>query len=149
MHLHHILLIIHLICAAIWVGGHLFLAVRILPKAIKEKEVSGLTNFKSRYEPIGMPSLIILVITGIWMAYNYSVTISTWFSFSNAIERVVSVKLILLLCTACLAVIADRFVFPKLNGKNIYKAAVFIISVTLIGVTMLILGSFVRYGGIY
>ena len=149
MNKHHILLIIHLICATIWVGGHLFLAVRILPKALKEKNVSLLKSFKNSYEPFGMPSLILLVITGILMAYDYNVTFSTWFSFSNGIERVVSIKLILLLITACMAVIADRFIFPKLNEKNMYKAGIFIVSVTLIGVAMLVLGSFVRFGGIY
>ncbi len=149
MNKHHILLIIHLICATIWVGGHLFLAVRILPKALKEKNVSLLKSFKNSYEPFGMPSLILLVITGILMAYNYNVTFNTWFSFSNGIERVVSIKLILLLITACMAVIADRFIFPKLNEKNMYKAGIFIVSVTLIGVAMLVLGSFVRFGGIY
>ena len=148
MNKHHILLIIHLICATIWVGGHLFLAVRILPKALKEKDISLLRNFKNSYEPFGMPSLILLVITGIWMAYDYNVTLSTWFSFSNAIERVVSIKLILLLCTFCLAVIADRVIFPKLNEKNIYKATIFICLVTLISIAMLVLGSFFRYGGI-
>lgn len=125
------------------------MAVRILPKALKEKNVSLLKNFKNSYEPFGMPSLILLVITGILMAYDYNVTFSTWFSFSNGIERVVSIKLILLLITACMAVIADRFIFPKLNEKNMYKAGIFIVSVTLIGVAMLVLGSFVRFGGIY
>jgi len=77
MNSHHILLIIHLICAAIWVGGHLFLVIRVLPKAIREKDVVGLKNFKSKYEPLGMPSLILLVVTGIWMAYDYNATFST------------------------------------------------------------------------
>lgn len=149
MNFHHILLIIHLICATIWVGGHLFLAVRILPKAIREKDVKGLQNFKNSYEPFGMPALILLVVTGIWMAYDYNATFSTWFSFSNGIERVVSIKLILLLVTFAMALTADRFIFPRLNEKNMHKAGIFIVSVTLIGLAMLVLGSFVRYGGIY
>lgn len=148
MSVHHFLLIIHLICASIWIGGHLFLAIRVLPKALKKKDVFELKRFKNRYEPIGMPALIILVITGVWMAYNYQVKISTWFSFSNPIEKVVSVKLILLIITFVLAQIADRFIFPKLDKKNMYTAAIFIIIVTIIGVAMLILGSFVRFGGL-
>lgn len=147
MTLHHLLLIIHLLCATVWVGGHLFLVIRILPKALKEKDVSGLKSFKKRYEPLGMPSLLILIITGIWMAYNYNVKLSIWFSFSNTIEKVISLKLILLLCTICLAIIADLFIFPKLNQKNIYQAGLFISTVTLLGVIMLILGSFIRFGG--
>lgn len=149
MNKHHIFLIIHLICATIWVGGHLFLAIRVLPKALKERNVALLKNFKNSYEPLGMPSLILLVITGILMAYDYNITFSTWFSFSSGIEKVVSIKLILLLCTFCMAVIADRIIFPKLNEKNMYRAGFFVVTVTLIGITMLILGSFVRYGGVY
>ncbi len=148
MNIHHILLVVHLVCASVWVGGHLFLAICILPKALKNKDVFLLRNFKNNYEPIGMPSLILLVVTGIWMSYNYNLTLSTWFSFSNAIERVISVKLILLLCTFGLAVIADRIIFPKLNERNILRAGIFIYSVTLIGMIMIVLGSFIRYGGI-
>src|SRR5690606_12670594 len=145
MNIHHILLVVHLVCASVWVGGHLFLAICILPKALKNKDVFLLRNFKNNYEPIGMPSLILLVVTGIWMSYNYNLTLSTWFSFSNAIERVISVKLILLLCTFGLAVIADRIIFPKLNERNILRAGIFIYSVTLIGMIMIVLGSFIRY----
>lgn len=148
MNLHHILLIIHLICATIWVGGHLFLVIRVLPKALSEKDVVGLKSFKDKFEPLGMPSLIFLVVTGIWMAYDYNTTLSTWFSFSNNIERVISIKLILLLLTVILAVLADRIIFPKLNQNNLKIAAIPILLVTVIGVVMLILGSFVRYGGI-
>src|SRR5690606_12350800 len=119
MNLHHLLLIIHLVCATIWVGGHLFLAIRVLPKALREKDVAGLKSFKEKFEPLGMPSLILLVVTGIWMAYDYSATISTWFSFSNNIEKVISIKLLLLLLTAILAVLADQIIFPKLNPKNL------------------------------
>ena len=149
MNKHHIFLIIHLICASIWVGGHLFLIFRIIPKAIKEKDISGLKNFKSRFEPIGMPSLILLLVTGILMAYHYNVKISIWFSFSNAIEKVVSIKLLLLLGTFLLAMFAEFVIFPKLSENNIKKAAFPMVLVTLMAVVMLILGSFIRFGGLY
>src|SRR5690606_32730366 len=115
MNLHHILLIIHLVCATIWVGGHLFVAIRVLPKALREKDVAGLKSFKEKFEPLGMPSLIFLVVTGIWMAYDYNAILSTWFSFSNNIERVISIMLFLLLVTFVLAVLVNRIIFPKLN----------------------------------
>jgi len=145
---HHILLIVHLLAATIWVGGHLFLSIRFLPEAIKTKEVSIIKNFKDKFEPIGMPALIISILTGIAMAYDYDVTFTEWFSFSNGIEKVVSLKLILLFITITLAMNAQLFLFPKLTSKNLPKAALQIILVTLIGVTMLILGSLVRIGGI-
>ena len=57
---HHFLLIIHLLAATIWIGGHLILTTRYLPEAIKTKDLEKLKTFKDKFEPIGMPSLIAL-----------------------------------------------------------------------------------------
>lgn len=148
MNIHHILLILHLLSATIWVGGHLFLWFAILPKAVFKGNLEVLKDFKNRYEPVGMPALIILVITGIYMAYNYGVKVGTWLSFSSPIERVVSIKIILLIITVICAIIADKIIFPNLSNKNIKIAALLISTVTFSGVTMVILGSFVRFGGL-
>lgn len=145
---HHIILIFHLLAATIWVGGHLFLSIRILPEALKKKDVSILKNFKSKFEPVGMPALLVLLITGILMAYHYDVTFAKWFSFSNGIEKIVSLKLILLFITAIMAACAEKFIFPKLKSERMFSASFFIITVTIIGVTMLILGSLIRIGGL-
>lgn len=145
---HHVILIFHLLAATIWVGGHLFLAIRILPEALKKKDVSILKNFKSKFEPVGMPSLLVLLVTGILMAYHYDVTFTKWFSFSNGIEKVISIKLILLFTTVLMAACAETLIFPKLKSERMFPAAFFIITVTTIAVTMLILGSLIRIGGL-
>ena len=150
MYTHHILLVLHLIAATIWVGGHLVLAIGYLPKALKHKDFSYIGNFEKTYEPIGMPSLVVLIITGILMAYDYNAGFSSWFSFATPIERVVSLKLTFLLTTVCFAISAQTRVLPKLRKGQLNKLpemAVHIICVTLIGVLMVILGSLVRIGG--
>lgn len=150
MYTHHILLVLHLIAATIWVGGHLVLAIGYLPKALKRKDFSYIGNFEKTYEPIGMPSLAVLIITGILMAYDYNASFSSWFSFATPIERVVSLKLTFLLTTVCFAISAQTRVLPKLRKGQLNKLpemAVHIICVTLIGVLMVILGSLVRIGG--
>ena len=76
---HHLLLIVHLLSATIWVGGHLVLMCGFLPKALKEKNFDYIGNFEKTYEPIGMPALLLLVITGIMMAYDYDATFTKWF----------------------------------------------------------------------
>ena len=150
MYTHHILLVLHLIAATIWVGGHLVLAIGYLPKALKHKDFSYIGNFEKTYEPIGMPSLAVLIITGILMAYDYNAGFSSWFSFATPIERVVSLKLTCLLTTVYFAISAQTRVLPKLRKGQLNKLpemAVHIICVTLIGVLMVILGSLVRIGG--
>lgn len=146
--MHHILLLLHLMAASVWVGGHLFLSIRFLPEALKKKDPSKLINFKDKFEPLGLPSLLILLVTGILMAYDYDVTFSKWFSFSSAIERVVSIKLILIFTTVAMAINAQLFVFPKITSERLVPVAIQIITITLIGVAMLVFGSLVRIGGI-
>lgn len=146
----HLLLILHLVGATIWVGGHILLCTVILPQVWKEKSVEKLFNFESRYEWIGMPALLVMLITGVRMAYLYNVKIADWFAFETPIERVISLKLSLLFAIVMLALSAQFYVLPRLK-TNIHKLplmAFHMIAVTLISLTMLILGSFVRYGGI-
>ena len=145
---HQIVFIFHLLAATVWVGGHLFLAIRYLPEALKKKDTSVLINFKDKFEPVGLPSLLTLLITGILMAYHYDVTVSHWFSFSGSIEKVVSAKLLLLLLSVGLAINAQLFVFPKIKSDNLRPVAFQIIAITVIGVAMLVLGSWVRIGGL-
>lgn len=148
--MNHPLLIIHLLSATIWVGGHLFIAIRILPEALQQKKVDRLLYFEKKYEFLGIPALLLLVITGIWMATLYGINVSDWFSFRSPIERVVSFKLLLLLCTITVAVRVKVFIIPDLAQKphKLLEMAVYIIVVTLAGVAMLVLGSFVRFGGL-
>lgn len=146
----HILLIFHLLGAAIWVGGHLVLAISILPEVIRRSDTKKLLDFETKYERVGMPALLVLVTTGVMMGYKYGVSISHWFSFSSPIERVVSTKLILLAGIILLALSAQFRVLPALKRgeKRLSEMGMHIVLVTLLSIAMLILGSFVRYGGI-
>ena len=141
---HHILLIIHLISATIWVGGHLILLLGFLPKALKHKNFDFISRFEKTYEPIGMPSLLLLVVTGIWMAYDLNAPLPSWFSFATGVETVVSLKIIGLLTSICFAISAK---LAKGQIKKLPEMAVHILCVTLIAVTLLILGSTIRNGG--
>ena len=147
---HHFLLIVHLICATVWVGGHLLLWITILPKALKYKEPKLILNYEQQYEALGMSSLVLLVITGVWMAYQFNIPVTEWFSFSSPLERMVSLKLTLLISTVLFAISAQTRVIPKLkyNQDKLPEMALHITGVTLLGVAMLVLGSFARYGGI-
>lgn len=144
---HQLVLIVHLLAATIWVGGHLLLVFRFLPATLKHKDLTILYDFRAKFGKIGIPSLLILVLTGVLLAYDYGVPVSKWFSFSEPIETIISTKLLLLLASVALAVHSQKFVFPKLTADKMTLVVIEIITVTLIGVTMLILGSLVRIGG--
>ena len=146
---HHFLLIIHLLSATVWVGGHLLLVFGHLPQALKEKDPSIILNYEKKYEPVGMTALVLLVVTGILMAYKYGVSIDYWFQFATPVEKVVSTKLLLLFLTVTFALSAQFRVIPKLknNPDKLPEMAFHILSVTIIGALMLIFGSYIRFGG--
>jgi len=150
MSYHHILLIVHLLAAAIWVGGHLLLLISYVPQALKKKDKHIILNFESRYEKTGMTALATLVVSGIAMAIDYGVMPDQWFTFSLPVERVVSVKLLLLFTTILFAVSAQTLVIPRLKkGSNtMIPLLIHIAGVSILGVMMLIFGSFVRFGGL-
>lgn len=144
----NLLLIFHLVAATIWVGGHFYLSVIILPKVLKNRSPQTLLDFEKSYEPVGLPALLILVVTGVWMAYRWGVPINRWLAFETGIEKLVSVKLILLFATLALAIHAQTRVLPKLSEKTLPLMALHIVAVTLIGIGMLTLGTLFRNGGI-
>lgn len=134
-----VLMIFHTLGACVWVGGHLILALTILPKALKQTDPKIISTFESMFEKIGIPALIIQVLTGLRLAMIY-VPVADWFSFSGGVATLVSIKIILLLMTAALAVHARFFIIPKLSAGNLRSLARHIAAVTLIAVLMLLTG---------
>lgn len=140
------MLILHVLGACIWTGGHLVLCLRYLPKSLKAKDPSIILNFEKHYEPVGIPSLLIQVVTGLWFAFHFYKT--GLFSFQNTAATVVSIKFILLLLIVLAAIHARFFIIPKLNEKNLKAMAFHILFVTLLSVLMLYLGVNFRFGTI-
>ncbi len=146
--MYHIYLIVHLLSACVWLGGHLLLSFQYLPAAYKYQDVSIITKFEEKFETIGIPALGFLVLTGILMAIHYGVYPSQWFAFNGKLETTISSKLTILLTIVLLAVHARIFIIPKLTFKSLNWLTLHVVLVTLLSISMLILGSFVRFGGI-
>ena len=140
------LLILHLLGAAIWTGGHLILALVILPKVLSSRNLDALLQFEQQFEKIGMPALAIQIITGLWMAHNILPNVGAWFAFDNDISILIGIKLILLLMTATVAMHARFWVIPRLSADNLNGFAVNIVLVTLLSVTFLVVGTLFRTG---
>ena len=51
------ILTLHILAATVWTGGHLVLAIVILPQILKKRDVKGLMEFETKYESMGMPAL--------------------------------------------------------------------------------------------
>lgn len=144
---YYLVLCTHLLGACLWVGGHLVLATRILPVALREKKAALIQDFERRYERIGLPALVAQVLTGFWLAHRVlGGSAAVWFGSSGP-ARVVQVKLALLAGTVALAVHAKRRVIPRLRDDNLPLMAWHIAGVTTFGVLFVLAGASLRLGG--
>jgi len=143
---YYTLLTLHILGACIWTGGHLVLAVTILPRAWREKRSDLIRAFEGPYERIGIPALAVQIITGIWLAWNLLGSPSHWLVDSAAAHAVLF-KLILLAITAAFALNARLRVIPNLRDDNIPVLGFHIISVTTLSVLFVLTGIALRFGG--
>ncbi len=140
---------LHLIAATIWTGGHIVLFFVILLPALKSRNPMKITEFESHFEKIGIPALVTLVATGIWMAYHQLPDLSLWFTFSSAVSRTVTLKLSLLLLTVILAAHARLRILPALGPKSLNSLAAHITAVTILAILFALTGVMHRFGGIW
>jgi putative copper export protein len=140
------ILLLHLLGATVWTGGHLILATVILPSALKRRDVEGIRNFENAYEKIGIPALVVQIASGLWLAHRMLPDISLWFQWHNPIARLILLKLSLLGLTALFAVDARLRIIPRLGPHNLHSLAWHIIPVTVISVFFVIIGVSFRTG---
>lgn len=144
-----LILLLHIFGAVIWAGGHIVLSVVVLPEVLREKAPEKLLAFESKFERIGMPALIVQIITGLLLAKNLLPSFSQWLDFSNPITHVVAAKLLLLALTLALAADAKLRVLPNFSAARLNDMAWHIIPVTLLSVLLIVAGVSFRTGWLY
>lgn len=142
-------LLLHILAATIWAGGHIVLSVVILPRVLKQQSPQQLLDFESGYEKIAMPALIIQVVTGLWLAHHALPNISQWFDFSNPFSHLIITKLVLLALTLGLAIDARFRVIPALSKHNLLDMAWHIVAVTVLSILFVVVGVSFRTGWFY
>lgn len=146
MRLYAIALSIHVIGAALWVGGHLALVVAVLPRALRERDPQRLLDFERGYEPWGLSALAAQVVTGLWLAYHLLGAPAGWFA-PHPLARIVQLKLALLLATVGVAIHARFRVLPRLRAATLPLMAWHVRAVSLLAVVLALAGASIRYGG--
>jgi putative copper resistance protein D len=92
----------HLIAASIWVGGSIFIGIVLAPmlKTISdsiEGRLSIMIRVGRKFNKIGIPSLIVLIATGIYNSTGFIVNPSLILSTSYGIVLLIKIILVILL----------------------------------------------------
>lgn len=145
--LFQILVILHTLGATVWAGGHLILAISILPQALKQQEPALIQDFESNFESFGLTALLLQVITGLGLAWIYITDLQTFLRFDSYLSLYIAIKLGLLLLTVELAIHARLFIIPKLSKESLNSLAYHIMGITMLAIAFVIMGAGIRVGG--
>lgn len=140
------ILVIHILAATVWTGGHLVLALAFLPRILRERSVEGLLAFESSYEKWGMSALLIQVLSGLWLAYIRLPDITAWFSGGDFSARLIQLKLTLLGLTLAVAMDARLRIIPTLSADTLPAMGLRVRLITLLSVAFVIVGTTFRTG---
>ena len=139
-------LLIHVLAATVWTGGHLVLASSVLPRALAARDPRILLDFESGFERIGMPALLIQVASGLWMAHTIQPDVSAWFAVSNPYTKLIALKILLLAITVFTALDARLRIIPRLSVETLPAMARRVILVTVVSVLFVLVGVSFRGG---
>lgn len=142
-----ILVVLHTLGATVWVGGHLVLAVTVLPKALQNRDPDLIHQFEEHFENFGLTSLLVQVITGLGLTWIYFPNFQNFLDFDSYLSTYIGFKLLLLLGTIALAIHARFFIIPNLTKETLNSLADHIVGVTTLAVLFVILGAGIRLGG--
>jgi len=143
---YYAVLSLHLLGATIWTGGHLVLAVRILPRALRERKAATIQEFEGAFERLGLPALVLQVLTGLALAHRLLGSPTNWLG-DGGMARMVQLKLLFLLGTIALAIHAKTKLIPNLRDDNLAALAWHIRLVTVLAVLFVLAGANLRLGG--
>lgn len=142
-----ILVILHTLGATVWTGGHLVLAVTVLPPALKHRDPNRIHQFEEHFEGFGLAALLLQVITGLCLTWIYFPGFQNFWAFDSFLSVYIAIKLGLLLGTLALAVHARFFIIPNLTKETLNSLSYHIVGVTTLAVLFAILGAGIRLGG--
>lgn len=110
----------HLVSAAIWVGGSLFIGVVLAPllKTISEsaeQRLAIMIRVGRKFNRIAIPSLLILIITGVYKSYNF--LIKSDMLFSTNYGTILIIKLILVMILVAIFIAHVRIIRLQVEKK--------------------------------
>ena len=146
--MYKLFVILHLLGATVWVGGHLVLCLGVLPSALRARDPGPIRAFEERFERLGIPALLLQIASGLWLAHYWVPDWQQWLGGGGPQSRLLATKLVLLALTAALGVHARLVLIPRLDAATLPKLGLHIVGVTVLAVAFLIAGAGVRLGGL-
>lgn len=143
-----LLVIVHALAATVWAGGHLVLALGVLPQALRQGSAEPVRRYEQTFEPLGLAALGLQILTGLAMAWILRPGLQGLLPPQGGIEALLLTKLLLLAATLVLALHARLRLIPTLTDARLGPLAWHIRAITLLAVAFVVAGALIRLGGV-
>ncbi len=144
-----LLIFVHGLGATIWTGGHLVLALVILPRARRADDARSVQEFEAGYERLAVPALLAQIASGVWLALRAKPVDVAWSDLMTFPVSHIALKLLLLFGILALAVHAKRRVLPQLEAGDLGVYGRHAWAVTVLSVGLVALGVGLSTGGFF
>ncbi|MBK1880252.1 hypothetical protein [Pelagicoccus mobilis] len=149
MNIYGVLVVLHLLGACVWLGGHAVLAYLLFPSVLNDRNPDVMYRIETAYDRIGMPALFVQVATGLMLAYGHVPDFGSWLAFEVPMARMIVMKLALLLLILGLSFDLRIRMFAKVGSAGLKSLGWHTALVLLLSATSVFLGASFRIGWLY
>lgn len=147
--MYKLLVMAHVLGAAIWIGGHIVLLAVVLPLAKRRKSVEGIKEFEYAFGKYAIGALAAQVLTGVMLAPHWIGDWSAIFKTPAPATHLVMTKFLLLIIIGGFAGYAAHRVIPRLTWENLRTFELHAWIVTGLSLLLLVAGVGIRTGGLF
>ena len=147
--LYKLLVILHILGAAVLVGTNLVVMLSVIPKAKKANDVGVIRGYLGGVGQMGVHALAVQLITGLWLASPQFKGISAAFQMKEVFATHVVAKVVIMIVITVLIIVLRRKIAPNLTMENLGGFTMTVGLVTLLGIAMVALGVGLRTGGLF
>lgn len=145
---HHLLHYLHLIAAAVWLGGGLLMALATLPGLWRPGGPATLPPTLLVAERLHLGALVVLLLTGYGLAWHWLPDAASWFQSDLRQADLIQLKWLLLIAAAALSGWARIYLLPTWTPARRLALTVYLLGNLLIALAMTWVGTRFRYDGL-
>jgi putative copper export protein len=144
-----ILVMAHILGAALWIGGRAVLVGVVIPRAKRTGDIERLQEFEKGIGRIGLAALVVQLVTGLWLTTHWLGGLGALLRPTNPIAHMALTKIALLVALVGLAGYAHHRMLPRLEPRGLGAFTVHAWVVATLSVLLLVLGVGIRTGGLW
>lgn len=143
------LVVLHLLAACVWLGGHVVLASLVFPSTLDGRDPDTIYRIESLYDKVGMFALMGQILTGLLLAYLHTPDLGKWLAFDSPMGRLIGIKLILQFVILGLALDLRVRLFARVGSAGLSSLRLHVALISLVSAASVFVGASFRIGWLY